>query len=52
MKSKKMKKYAMPDFRIVNTKPYIIVWKNGHQEQITAYKLKELKKKYSWKKGM
>lgn len=47
-----MKKYAMPDFRIVQTKPYIIVWKNGHQEQVSEYKLRELKKKYSWKKGI
>lgn len=47
-----MKKYAMPDFRIVNIKPYVIVWKNGHQETVTAYKLNKLKKRYSWKRGL
>ncbi len=36
------------DFRLLQTTPYVIKWKNGKIEKVHGAKLKKLQKTHSW----
>ena len=35
------------DFRILQVSPYVIAWKSGERQKVTAAQLKKLQAKYS-----
>lgn len=36
------------DFRLLQTSPYVIAWKSGERQKVTAAQLKKLQSTHSW----